>query len=136
MDHFVKSGHKFTVFTPTYNRGYVLRRAFESLQRQTFKDFEWVVVDDGSTDNTRVLVADLAQKALFPVRYFYQTHGHKKKAINYGVREARGELFVFLDNDLNRFDFESKFFLQCFQHLGCFITAVFVHQQILRHSKS
>ena len=99
MDHFVKSGHKFTVFTPTYNRGYVLRRAFESLQRQTFKDFEWVVVDDGSTDNTRVLVADLAQKALFPVRYFYQTHGHKKKAINYGVREARGELFVFLDSN-------------------------------------
>lgn len=102
----------FTVFTPTYNRAYVLWRAFESLQKQTYRDFEWIVVDDGSTDNTRAVVAELAQEASFPVRYFYQTHGHKKKAINYGVREARGELFVFLDSDdelmpnaLERFNF-------------------------------
>ena len=88
----MKNRYKFTVFTPTYNRAYVLRRAFESLQRQTFKNFEWVIVDDGSTDNTKRVLAELAQEASFPVRYFYQTHGHKKKAINYGVREARGEL--------------------------------------------
>lgn len=102
----------FTIFTPTYNRVYVLRRAFESLQKQTFRDFEWVVVDDGSTDNTEQLVRELAKEASFPVRYFYQTHGHKKKAINRGVREAQGELFVFLDSDdeltpnaLERFNF-------------------------------
>lgn len=89
----------FTVFTSTYNRAYVLRRAFNSLQQQTFKDFEWVVVDDGSTDDTERLVRDLAQEALFPVRYFFQPHGHTKKAINRGAREAGGELFIFLDSD-------------------------------------
>lgn len=45
-----------TVFTPTYNRGYLLPRVFESLCEQTFKDFEWVIVDDGSSDNTKSLV--------------------------------------------------------------------------------
>lgn len=99
MDNKINYIYQFTVFTATYNRGYILRRAFESLQKQTFMDFEWVVVDDGSTDNTEELVCELAKEALFPVRYFYQTHGHKKKAINRGVQEAQGELFIFLDSD-------------------------------------
>ena len=44
--------YRFTVFTPTYNRGYIIGQVFESLKRQTFKDFEWIIVDDGSTDDT------------------------------------------------------------------------------------
>lgn len=99
MGYTMNVKYVFTVFTSTYNRAYVLRRAFNSLQLQTFKDFEWVVVDDGSNDGTGQLVRELAQEASFPVRYFFQTHGHTKKAINRGVREAQGELFVFLDSD-------------------------------------
>ena len=43
---------KITVFTPTYNRAYIIEKLYHSLQRQTFKDFEWIVVDDGSEDET------------------------------------------------------------------------------------
>lgn len=46
-----------TVFTPTYNRAYIIENLYKSLQRQTFKDFEWLVIDDGSTDNTEELFA-------------------------------------------------------------------------------
>lgn len=48
--------YKITLFTPTYNRAYVLETLYRSIQRQTFRDFEWIVVDDGSTDNTEDLV--------------------------------------------------------------------------------
>ena len=49
--------HLFTVFTPTYNRAGTLERVYSSLEAQTFRDFEWLIVDDGSTDNTRALRA-------------------------------------------------------------------------------
>lgn len=89
----------FTVFTPTYNRAHTLRRPFESLLRQTFRDFEWLVVDDGSTDDTRELVEAWAEEAWFPVRYFYQEHKHKKTAFNLASREARGYMLADLDSD-------------------------------------
>lgn len=47
--------HKVTVFTPTYNRAYILENLYRSLQRQSFTDFEWLVVDDGSSDGTKAL---------------------------------------------------------------------------------
>ena len=47
---------KITVFTPTYNRAYILENLYRSLQRQTCTDFEWLVVDDGSSDNTQALI--------------------------------------------------------------------------------
>jgi len=53
----------FTVFTPTYNRGHLLQAAYEGLQQQTLTDFEWLIVDDGSTDNTAAIVeAFIAEK--------------------------------------------------------------------------
>lgn len=91
--------HLFTVLTPTYNRAHTLARVYDSLAEQTFQDFEWLVVDDGSTDNTRDLVMAWQQQASFPIRYEWQPHGHKKAAFNRGVREARGELIVALDSD-------------------------------------
>lgn len=94
-----QSGHVFTVFTPTYNRAHTLPRVYECLLRQTFRDFEWLIVDDGSTDGTAELVQAWQSQAPFPVRYVRQAHGHKKAAFNRGVREARGELFVALDSD-------------------------------------
>lgn len=89
----------FTVLTPTYNRAHTLRRAFDSLVRQTFRDFEWLIVDDGSTDNTREEVEKWIQEAWFPARYLYQEHKHKKGAFNFGVREASGYMLAVLDSD-------------------------------------
>jgi glycosyltransferase involved in cell wall biosynthesis len=89
--------HTFTVFTPTYNRAHTLHRVFESLLAQTFTDFEWLIVDDGSSDHTRDLVA--SWQAPFPIRYIYKENGGKHTAFNLGVQEARGELFLTFDSD-------------------------------------
>jgi glycosyltransferase involved in cell wall biosynthesis len=66
---------------------------------QTFRDFEWVIVDDGSTDDTRETVMSWQKEADFPIRYFWQENGGKHRARNRGVREAKGELFFTLDDD-------------------------------------
>jgi glycosyltransferase involved in cell wall biosynthesis len=95
----MSSDFSFTVFTPTYNRAKTLYRVYESLCAQTFRDFEWVVVDDGSTDNTRTLVEGWQAQASFPIRYFYQQNKHKKAAYNLGVSKARGQLFLSMDSD-------------------------------------
>lgn len=89
----------FTIFTPTHNRAHTLPRVYASVAAQEFRDFEWVIVDDGSTDGTRELIAGWVEEADFPIRYFYQLHGHKKTAYNYGIREARGELLLCWDSD-------------------------------------
>ena len=89
----------FTVFTPTYNRASKIERAFLSLQAQTYRNFEWLVVDDGSTDETEELIRELCAKAKFLVRYFRQDNSGKHIAFNKAVQEARGELFVCLDSD-------------------------------------
>lgn len=89
----------FTVFTPTYNRAHTLPRVWRSLRQQTFRDFEWVIVDDGSTDGTDVLVSRWIANSLFPIRYLRQSHGHKKTAANLAAREARGRLLLPLDSD-------------------------------------
>ena len=91
--------YAFTVFTPTFNRADTLPRVYESLKRQTYGDFEWLVVDDGSTDSTRDLVASLQREAGFPVRLLCQEHLGKHFAFNRAVREARGELLLNLDSD-------------------------------------
>jgi len=91
--------HLHTVLTPTYNRAGTLHRVFESLSRQTSRDFEWLIVDDGSTDNTHELVRAWQARADFPVRYIWQKNQHKKAAFNRGVREARGRYIVALDSD-------------------------------------
>ena len=90
-----------TVFTPAYNRAHLLSKAYESLCRQTFRDFEWVIVDDGSTDDTESVVNSqfIMHNSQFPVRYYYQENGGKHRAINRGVKEAKGELFLILDSD-------------------------------------
>lgn len=88
-----------TVFTPTYNRAHTLGLVYECLCRQNSKDFEWLVIDDGSTDNTEELVADLNYKADFPVRYFKKENGGKHTAYNLALDRAGGQLFFVLDSD-------------------------------------
>jgi hypothetical protein len=102
--------HRFTVMTPTYNRARTLGNLCEGLQAQTFRDFEWVIVDDGSTDGTRELVA--SWQTDFPIRYFWKPNGGKHTAMNLGVRMAAGEFIAFVDSDdcpvaiaLERFDY-------------------------------
>ena len=91
--------YKFTVFTPTFNRANTLERVFNSLVSQTFRDFEWIVVDDGSTDNTKKLIERWKKEADFTIRYFYQENKGKHIAFNIGVKLANGELFVPADSD-------------------------------------
>lgn len=92
--------YKITVFTPTYNRAYILENLYRSLQRQSYGDFEWLIVDDGSSDGTRELVdAWHAEGNSFPIRYVYQDNGGKCRAINRGLALAQGELFFTVDSD-------------------------------------
>lgn len=89
----------FTIFIPTYNRAHTLSRAFKSIEAQTLRDFEVVIVDDGSTDGTRELVVDWKAKMDFEVQYHWQENQGKPAAHNLGVQVARGEFFVLLDSD-------------------------------------
>lgn len=92
--------YKITLFTPTYNRGYILETLYRSIQRQTFRDFEWLVVDDGSTDNTEELVRKwMKEDNFFPIRYYKKQNGGKCRAINYALDLAEGELFFIMDSD-------------------------------------
>ena len=89
-----------TIFTPTYNRKDLIERLYQSLLQQTQKNFEWLVVDDGSTDNTEKYFSDLLIKQHpFPIRYIKQENGGKHRAINNGVKNASGELFFIVDSD-------------------------------------
>ncbi|MGI6223221.1 MAG: glycosyltransferase family 2 protein [Prevotella sp.] len=89
----------FSIFTPTYNRSKLLPRLFESLLRQNLKDFEWLIVDDGSTDETHTIIENFMRHSYFPIRYFFKENGGKHRAINYGVKNAEGELFFIADSD-------------------------------------
>lgn len=88
-----------TIFTPTYNRAHTLHRAFDSLRNQTLRDFEWLVVDDGSTDDTEKLIAGWLQFANFSIRYVRQDRAGKHFAYNRALVEARGYFFSCLDSD-------------------------------------
>ena len=88
-----------TVFTPTYNRKEELKRLYESLLKQEYKDFEWVVVDDGSTDGTEELVKEFIKDNLIKITYFKQKNQGKNMAHNKGVELAKGEYFVGVDSD-------------------------------------
>jgi glycosyl transferase cpsO len=88
-----------TVFTPTYNREQLLSRLFTSLQEQSFKDFEWLIVDDGSTDNTHDVVVKFVEEGIVPIKYVFKRNGGKHRAINEGVKHAKGELFFIVDSD-------------------------------------
>lgn len=88
-----------TIFTPTYNRAYILPKLFGSLQNQTNKNIEWLIVDDGSTDDTQEIVKDFTIKATFKIRYIYQENQGKHTAINIGSKNAKGDLFFIVDSD-------------------------------------
>ncbi|MGL4652157.1 glycosyltransferase family 2 protein [Cetobacterium sp.] len=91
---------KITVFTATYNRGYIIENLYNSLKNQTNKNFEWIVIDDGSTDNTEDLFKGIEkEKNEFEIKYIKKENGGKHRAINLGVEIALGELFFIVDSD-------------------------------------
>lgn len=88
-----------TVFTPSFNRRPYLRLLYDSLKRQTYRRFEWIIVDDGSSDGSNEEVAAFIAEEQIPVRYYFQTNAGKHVAINRGVELAKGELFFIVDSD-------------------------------------
>lgn len=88
-----------TVFTPTFNRVHTLRRLYDSLLAQTDSDFEWLIVDDGSEDDTGAIVSGWAKDAPFSIRYLWQENSGKHVAHNLGANEAQGRYFICVDSD-------------------------------------
>ena len=87
------------VFTPTYNRAYCLDKLFASLCDQTAENFNWLIVDDGSTDDTEALVEDFKKVSPFPITYLKQANGGKQRAHNVAVEHCSSELFFCVDSD-------------------------------------
>ncbi|WP_283109296.1 glycosyltransferase family 2 protein [Thomasclavelia spiroformis] len=91
---------KITIFTPTYNRGHLLPNLYNSLLNQTCKNFEWLIIDDESNDNTEVIVNKIIEKNdSFEIRYYKQKHGGKHRAINKALDIAKGDYFFIVDSD-------------------------------------
>lgn len=91
---------KLTVFTATYNRGHLIENLYRSLQRQKIYNFEWLVIDDGSTDNTRDLFSKwIKEDNSFQIRYFYQENQGLIRSLNLGIELAKGEFISKIDSD-------------------------------------
>ena len=88
-----------TVFTATYNRKSQLQELYRSLQKQSYKDFEWIIVDDGSQDNTREVVEEFKKNNDMKILYKYKENGGKMSAYNMGVELANGDIFLCIDSD-------------------------------------
>ncbi len=89
-----------TIFTPVYNRAHTMNQLYQSLLRQTSFNFEWIIVDDGSTDHTAELVEGWRNiKNPFFIGFLQQDNGGKHRAINKGVQLAKGEAFFIVDSD-------------------------------------
>ncbi|MDD6276766.1 MAG: glycosyltransferase [Clostridia bacterium] len=97
--HRLKGPYKITVFTPVYNRRHTIQRVFDGLMSQTFKDFEWLIVDDGSTDNLKEVIDLYSQQADFPIRYYYKTNGGKHTAMNFACNLIDSDYCIVLDSD-------------------------------------
>ncbi len=90
---------RMSVLTPTHNRCDLLPRLYDSLIRSTYKDFEWIILDDGSTDDTKNVVEKLAETSPFPVRYYYQDNSGKYIALNKLYDLAQSEYVFQIDDD-------------------------------------
>ncbi len=89
-----------TVFTPTYNRAYILKQCYDSLCRQTCKDFVWLIVDDGSSDNTKEIVDEwMKNDNGFEIRYVYKQNGGMHTGHNKAYELIDTELNVCIDSD-------------------------------------
>ena len=90
---------KIAVFTPSYNRAYILSNLYNSLVGQTDKNFDWLVIDDGSTDNTKELVNAFIKDAKIDITYLYKNNSGKPAAINDAAKLAKGNWIFIVDSD-------------------------------------
>jgi glycosyltransferase involved in cell wall biosynthesis len=88
-----------TVFTPTYNRAYCLHQVYESLLRQTSKDFQWLIIDDGSTDNTKQIIDLWAEESSIDIQYFYKPNGGMHTGYNAAYDLIETPFNVCIDSD-------------------------------------
>jgi glycosyltransferase involved in cell wall biosynthesis len=102
----------FSVIIPSYNRGKVIKETIETVLSQTYPDFELIIVDDGSTDNTKDVIEEVCSSDN-RVRYIYQENQERCVARNNGIKNAKGKWICFLDSD----DFYKSNHLQTFKDL-------------------
>ena len=88
-----------TIMVPTYNRSKYLKEMYEKLKNQTDKNFEWVIVNDGSKDDTEKVVNEMIKENKIKINYLYQENQGKNTAHNNGVKIAKGEYFMCVDDD-------------------------------------
>lgn len=88
-----------TVVTPTYNRSDHLKKLYKSLENQICKDFKWLIVDDGSVDETKSFIKEIKHDSSFPIGYIYKTNGGKHTALNLAIDNVNTELFFIVDSD-------------------------------------
>lgn len=90
---------KFTIFTPTYNRAHILGRVYKSIVNQTIKDFIWLIIDDGSTDNTKELVAKWQSEKEIEIDYYFKENGGKHTAMKLAYELAKTKYLLAIDSD-------------------------------------
>lgn len=91
--------NKITVITPSYNRAHTLKRVYESLKNQIYKDFVWIIMDDGSTDNTQSLVDSFIKEKKIQIEYFHDRNRHKFITVFEGIKKVETPYFVIIDSD-------------------------------------
>jgi glycosyltransferase involved in cell wall biosynthesis len=92
----MKNAPTISVITPTFNRAHTLPRAIDSVLKQTYQDWELIIVDDGSTDSTKAVAAATKDPR---ISYFYKENGGPSQARNYGINHAKGKWIMYLDSD-------------------------------------
>lgn len=95
----MKAMQTITIITPTYNRAGLLEKLYLSLERQSCRDFEWLIVDDGSTDRTKEVVEKIIREASFHIDYIWKENGGKHTALNVGIKTIHTELTMIVDSD-------------------------------------
>lgn len=90
---------KVTIITPTYNRGKKLQELYKSLIKQTNKEFMWLIIDDGSNDNTEKIVKELINQNMLRIEYYKKQNGGKHTALNMGIRKIQTDLTFIVDSD-------------------------------------
>ena len=88
-----------TIFTPLYNRVSYLKRIYKSLVQQNDSEIEWIIVDDGSSDNPKQIIDKIKTNAPFKILFINQKNRGKHVAINKGIKNAKGDYFFILDSD-------------------------------------
>lgn len=109
---------KLTIFTPTYNRAYCLKDLYKSLCRQTSKDFLWLVIDDGSTDNTKSLVANWIQEQQLEIKYIFKENGGMHTGYNTAYDHIDTEMNMCMDSDDYCSDNAVEDIIDCWQKFG------------------